>query len=80
MRAQLGSFKGDSYIRVMDWIASIAAEQLQNTGRITVVVQDNGPVHTSQQVQYKWSEWQQKGLFIFFLPKYCSEMNPIEGY
>ena len=22
--------------------------------------------------------WQEQGLFIFFLPPYCSEMNPIE--
>lgn len=76
---KLGSFKGDSYIRVMDWVASKAAKQLQDTGRLTVVVQDNGSLHTCQQVQDKWSEWQEKGLFIFFLPKYCSEMNPIEG-
>jgi hypothetical protein len=76
---KLGSFKGDSYIRVMDWIADKAAEQLQDTGRLTVVVQDNGSLHTSQQVQDKWPEWQNKGLFIFFLPKYCSQMNPIEG-
>ncbi len=53
--------------------------QLHDTGRLTVVVQDNGSLHSCQQVQDKWSEWQEKGLFIFFLPKYCSEMNPIEG-
>jgi transposase len=26
----------------------------------------------------RWPEWEKKGLYIFFLPKYCSEMNPIE--
>ncbi len=25
-----------------------------------------------------WSKWESQGLCVFFLPKYCSEMNPIE--
>ncbi|WP_338059033.1 transposase [Aphanizomenon flos-aquae] len=25
-----------------------------------------------------WKKWEDMGLYIFFLPKYCSEMNPIE--
>lgn len=79
MRSLLGSFKGESYIRVMDWVADKAAAQLQDTGRLTVVVQDNGSRNTCHPVQDKWSEWLELGLFIFFLPKYCSEMNLIEG-
>ncbi len=75
----IGSFKSASYIQVMDWIADIAAQTLEQTGRLTVVVQDNGPLHLSKVVQQQWGRWQEKGLFIFFLPKYCSEMNPIEG-
>jgi len=43
-----------------------------------VIVQDNGPIHTSQAAQAQWSNWQQQGLFLFMLPKYCSEMNDIE--
>jgi len=75
----IGSFKSASYIQVMDWIADIAAQTLEQTGRLTVVVQDNGPLHLSKVVQQQWGRWQEKGIFIFFLPKYCSEMNPIEG-
>jgi hypothetical protein len=37
-----GSFKGVSYIKVMDWMAQKAAQTLAQTGRLTVVVQDNG--------------------------------------
>lgn len=48
-------------------------------GNLTVIVQDNGSLHTSKAVQAKWSQWQEKGLYIFFLPKYCSEMNRIEN-
>lgn len=73
-----GGFKGKSYIQVMDWIAEKAAQTLAQTGRLTVVVQDNGSLHTSQLVQQQWGRWQQLGLFIFFLAPYCSEMNPIE--
>lgn len=75
----IGSFKSASYIQVMDWLADIAAQTIEQTGRLTVVVQDNGPLHLSGLVQQQWERWQEKGLFIFFLPKYCSQMNPIEG-
>lgn len=73
-----GGFKGKSYVQVMDWIAGKAAQTLAQTGRLTVVVQDNGSLHTSQLARQQWSRWQEQGLFIFFLPPYCSELNPIE--
>ena len=74
-----GGFKSASYISVMDWVAATAAETLKQTGRLTVVVQDNGPIHTSKLVRQQCARWQDQGLFIFFLPAYCSEMNLIEG-
>lgn len=74
-----GGFKGASYIKVMDGVAQAAAETPKQTGRLTVVVQDNGPIHTSNLVRQQWARWQEQGLFLFFLPAYCSEMNPIEG-
>lgn len=74
-----GGFKSTSYISVMDWVAARAAQTLKQTGRLTVIVQDNGPIHTSKLVRQQWSRWQEQGLFIFFLPAYCSQMNPIEG-
>jgi hypothetical protein len=37
-----GGFKSQSYIKVMDWMALKAAQTLAQTGRLTVVVQDNG--------------------------------------
>ena len=74
-----GGFKSASYIEVMDWVAATAAATLKQTGRLTVVVQDNGSIHTSLLVRQQWGRWQEQGLFIFFLPAYCSELNPIEG-
>ncbi len=73
-----GSVKSQSYITVMDWIAEKAAQTLSASGRLTVIVQDNGSSHTSQLTQQQWQRWQEQGLFLFFLPQYCSEMNRIE--
>ena len=74
----IGAFTSDSYLKMMEHVAEIASQHLDKTGCITVVVQDNGPIHTSSKVQQRWPEWEKQGLYLFFLPKYCSEMNPIE--
>lgn len=74
-----GGFKSESYIQVMDWMAEKAAQTLADTGRLTVVVQDNGSLHTSRLTREQWQRWEAQGLFIHFLPPYCSEMNPIEN-
>ena len=73
-----GSFKSESYIKVIDWIAAQASKTLRTTGRMTVVVQDNGSLHTSHLTRQQWQRWRSQGLFLFFLPQYCSEMNRIE--
>lgn len=75
--AQAG-FKTQSYLKFMDAQAYKAAQTLAQTNQITVVVQDNGPIHTSRVAQAQSQNWQQQGLFLFMLPKYCSQMNEIE--
>jgi len=75
----IGSFTSASYIKMMHEQAHLAALELAKTGRIRVIVQDNGSIHTSIQVQQQWSQWEAQGLYLFFLPAYCSEMNPIES-
>ena len=50
----------------MDWVALKAAQTLTQTGRLTVVVQDNGPLHKSHLVRAQWARWQAQGLLIFF--------------
>jgi len=74
-----GGFNSLRYIELMDWIADKAEETLRETGQVTVVVQDNGSLHKSKITQSHWKSWEEKGLILFFLPPYCSEMNPIEG-
>ena len=73
-----GSFKSESYIKFIDWIAEVGSQTLRDTGRMTVVVQDNGSLHTSHLTRQQWQRWHSQGLFLFFLPPYCSEMNRIE--
>ena len=73
-----GGFKSHSYIKVMNWIAQKAASLFNKTGKITVVVQDNSPIHKSQEVRAHWQRWSEQGLVLFFLPPYCPELNEIE--
>jgi transposase len=46
--------------------------------KTTVIVLDNARVHTSQQVQERRRFWQQRGLFIFYLPPYSPHLNIAE--
>lgn len=73
-----GSFKSNSYIKMIDSVAQQASSTLAQTGKLTVLVQDNGSLHTSHLSRQQWQNWQRKGLLLFFLPAYCSEMNRIE--
>ena len=64
----IGGVNRKSYIHMMEQ----EAQEAQQSGRIKVIVQDNGPIHRCKEVQQLWSKWESQGLFIFFLPKYCS--------
>jgi hypothetical protein len=73
-----GGFDGESYIKVMDWIADKAAVTLAQTGRLTVVVQDNCSIHKRDIVRENWQRWHTLGVLLFFLPPYSAQMNRIE--
>ncbi len=70
----IGGVDRNSDIKIMEH----EAEETSKTGRIRIIIQDNGPIHRCREVQELWSKWESLGLYIFFLPKYCSEINPIE--
>jgi hypothetical protein len=72
------SFKGESYIKMMNWVAMKAQAKFKETGKLTVVVQDNSPIHKSREVRQHWQDWSEQGLLLFFLPAYCPELNEIE--
>ena len=74
-----GGYNAERYIKVMEQIAAKAAEEWTDKARVTFVIQDNCSIHRSLAVQQRWGQWQKQGLFILFLPPYCSELNLIEG-
>jgi hypothetical protein len=51
----IGGFSSNSYISIMDEQAQAAAKVLEQTGRIRVIAQDCGPIHTSSAVKAKLS-------------------------
>lgn len=73
-----GSFNKQRYVQVLNWIAQKSEQTLKRTGRITVIVQDNGSSHTNHLAREHWQQWRLQGLYLFFLPPYCSELNQIE--
>lgn len=44
----------------------------------TVVVLDNARVHTARKVKESLAGWQQRGLFLFYLPAYSPHLNLAE--
>jgi transposase len=44
----------------------------------TVLVLDNASFHKSKAVKERLEEWQEKGLYIFYLPPYSPELNIAE--
>lgn len=65
--------------------ATFIVEQLEpmsmetlSSRRIAVVVLDNAPAHVSKRVQERRVVWQERGLFLFYLPPYCPHLNIVE--
>lgn len=46
----------------------------------TVLVLDNAPTHRSKLFSGQLERWQEKGLYVFFLPKYSPHLNLAETY
>ena len=44
-----------------------------------MVVLDNARVHTSEQIKERRAVWQQRGLWIFYLPPYSPHLNLVEA-
>lgn len=43
-----------------------------------MVVLDNASIHTAKIIQERMPIWQERGLFIFYLPPYSPHLNIIE--
>ena len=46
----------------------------------TLVVFDNAAVHKARKIKERLEVWQERGLFIFFLPPYSPQLNIIERF
>jgi transposase len=62
--------------------ASFIAHQLEKLSfsltKLTVVVLDNARVHTATKINQALDRWQQRGLFLFYLPPYSPHLNMAE--
>jgi transposase len=62
--------------------SSFIVEQLErfsfSIARTTVIVLDNARLHKSRQVQERRGYWQERGLFLFYLPPYSPHLNLAE--
>lgn len=76
---KLGSFKTESFLKVLENEALEAEKYREEMGVETVIVMDNYSIHKSVQVKAKEKEWRALGLYLFYLPTYSSELNLIEG-
>lgn len=74
----VGTLKAPTFVRLLNWQATIAKQHWQATGQLTVLVLDNASVHRAKLVQQHYDHWQQQGLLLFFLPPYSPQMNRIE--
>ena len=46
--------------------------------KLTVIVLDNASVHRARIIKERISIWQQRGLFLFYLPRYSPHLNIVE--
>ncbi len=60
-----------------DWIAEQIAVFLETLCRLTVIVFDNASVHLKAAKEHA-EAWEQKGLFVWFLPTYSPHLNIAE--
>ena len=47
-------------------------------GKFTVIIIDNASIHKSKKFKAKIEEWENKNLYLFYLPPYSPELNLIE--
>lgn len=64
-------------VEVIEFLEGVAASCTPES--LTVVVMDNAGFHKSKLVQQKRPSWEERGLFLRFLPPYCPFLNLIEG-
>jgi transposase len=46
--------------------------------KLTVIILDNAAVHRARIIKERIGVWQQRGLFLFYLPRYSPHLNIVE--
>lgn len=65
-------------VAVFDWFGEKTERTLEEEGKNTMVILDNAPVHTSDEFLENIERWEDKGLFLYYIPPYSPELNLIE--
>jgi putative transposase len=68
------SVKSDQVTAFIDALSKDATPD-----QLTVVVLDNARFHTSTKVKEKRPLWEERGVFLRYLPPYAPHLNPIEA-
>jgi transposase len=63
-----------SALLVAQWLESFA----QSLRRLTVVVLDNAIIHRSKEIRRCLPRWENRGLYLFYLPTYSPHLNIAE--
>lgn len=66
-----GSINSDIAIAFIDHF-------VESINEPAVIVMNNAPIHHREIFSDKIQEWKQKGIGVFFLPRYSPQLNPIE--
>lgn len=66
-----GNLDSHVIIGCIDWLCNKITKK-------TYLIIDNAPTHISEEFEDCIKEWQQQGLYIYFLPDYSPELNKIE--
>ena len=62
------------------YVVGFLDEFSMNLRQPTVVVLDNASAHTAKKFKRCLEAWQQRGLYIFYLPPYSPQLNIIERF
>ena len=63
-----------------EFLISAIDDFCQYVDKPTVLVLDNAPVHRSKVFQERLEKWQERDLYIYFLPRYCPHLNKAERF
>jgi len=61
-----------------EFVVKAIEQMIPDQGVFRVLVFDNAPIHRAENLYQHIIRWQEKGLFIFFLPRYSPHLNRIE--